>query len=236
MADNSNMQAAEYVLGTLNAAERHSLERRIAREPELAQAVADWAMRFAPLDRAVDPVAPPSALWNSIQAELPALLRPALTLIPGGAPAATNRAVSRWRALAIGMSALAAMLIVGIVTREMLQKPQPNAQLNYVAVVNRGGDQPALIVRVDLATGTVLVRPVSTETPADKSLELWVIKASDAPKSMGVIGRDVQKLTLPVSLKAGDDTVFALTVEQIGGSPTGSPTSAPVYAGKLMPE
>ena len=104
-------------------------------------------------------------------------------------------------------------------------------------MVNRGGDQPALIVRVDLATGTVLVRPVATETPPDKSLELWVIKAGNAPKSMGVLGSDAQKLTIPiVANSAAPDLTFAVTVEPFGGSPTGGPTGAVVYSGKLIRE
>ena len=46
---------------------------------------------------------------------------------------------------------------------------------------------PALIVRVDLASKAVTVRPIDADTPPGKSLELWYVAAGQAPKSMGVL-------------------------------------------------
>ena len=231
MPDDINMQAGEYVLGTLSAAERHEFERRMARNPALAGLVSDWQNRLSPLDAAIDDVTPPPAIWYSIEAEMPARTgAPKLELLQGGVTDGMKSAVRRWRGLAMGASALAAMLAISLVTREM-SRSAPTAP-NYVAVVNRGGDQPALIVRVDLATGTVLVRPVLTETPENKSLELWVINEGAAPKSMGVIGNDPKKLTAPVIANA----TFAVTVEQPGGSPDGKPQGPIVYSGKLIQE
>lgn len=232
MPEDFDMHAGEYVLGTLGGAERHAFERRLAREPKLKDAVASWQKRLAPLDECIASVAPPPALWNSIVAEVPELAtRPRLELLQGGAPDKLRSAVSRWRGAALAASAIAATLAVGLVSREMSREP-PAARPNYVAVVNRGGDQPALIVRVDLATGTVLVRPVSTETPENKSLELWVINEGAAPKSMGVIASDAKKLTVPVAANA----TFAVTVEQTGGSPDGKPQGPIIYSGKLIQE
>ena len=71
-----------------------------------------------------------------------------------------------------------------------------------------------------------------TETPENKSLELWVINEGAAPKSMGVIGNDPKKLTAPVIANA----TFAVTVEQPGGSPDGKPQGPIVYSGKLIQE
>ena len=44
---------------------------------------------------------------------------------------------------------------------------------DYLAVVDRGGDAPALIVRVDLGRLVVQVRSLAVETPSERSLELW---------------------------------------------------------------
>lgn len=232
MPEDFDLQAGEYVLGTLGQAERHTLERRLTREPLLQGAVSGWQKRLGSLDAALTPVAPPPALWHSIAAEIPELAaRAKLELLQGGAPDKLRSAVARWRSAAVAATAIAATLAVGLVSRELTRVP-PAARPNYVAVVNRGGDQPALIVRVDLATGTVLVRPVSTETPENKSLELWVINEGAAPKSMGIIGSDPKKLTVPVIANA----TFAVTVEQTGGSPDGKPQGPIVYSGKLMME
>ena len=108
-------------------------------------------------------------------------------------------------------------------------------QPSYVAVVNRGGEQPALVIRVDLASGNVYVRPLAAEAPAGKSLELWYIGAGKAPKSMGVVGDDAIKMPLPAGL-ALEKASFAVTVEPKGGSPTGDPTGPVVYSGQLIKE
>jgi len=101
--------------------------------------------------------------------------------------------------------------------------------------VNRGGDQPALVIRVDLASGNVYVRPLAAEAPSGKSLELWYINAGKAPKSMGVVGADAIKIPLPAGLSP-EKATFAVTVEPPGGSPTGDPTGPVVYSGQLIKE
>ena len=53
--------------------------------------------------------------------------------------------------------------------------------------MNRGGDKPALLVSVDLATRRILVMPVAAEAPAGRSLELWYIGDDKAPKPMGLV-------------------------------------------------
>ncbi|MCA9269818.1 MAG: anti-sigma factor, partial [Planctomycetales bacterium] len=95
-------------------------------------------------------------------------------------------------------------------------------------------DAPALIVRVDMASGRVFVRPVSAETPAGKSLELWYIAAGAAPMSMGIVGAKPENLALPAG--AVEKAKFAVTVEPAGGSPSGAPTGPIVYAGDLVRE
>jgi anti-sigma-K factor RskA len=149
-------------------------------------------------------------------------------------PASTvlRRSLNRWRAGAIAASALAAGLAVFVVDRDLRR---PAVQPSYVAVVNRGGDQPALIVRVDLASGAVFVRPVAAESPSGKSLELWYIGAGKAPKSMGVVNNDVIKMPLPAGLSL-EKATFAVTIEPKGGSPTGDPTGPVVYSGQLIKE
>jgi anti-sigma-K factor RskA len=104
-----------------------------------------------------------------------------------------------------------------------------------VAVVNRGGDAPALIIRVDLASGQVFVRPVSTKVPTGKSLELWYIGAGKAPRSMGLVDGGPLRMTLPEGARV-DKASFAVTVEPEGGSPTGGPTGPIVYSGQLIKE
>ncbi|WP_128566456.1 anti-sigma factor, partial [Methylobacterium crusticola] len=140
-------------------------------------------------------------------------------------------ALRRWRRAALAAGALAAGLAVFIALERL-----PPAGAQYVAVVNRGGALPALVVRVDTRAGAVQVRSLSAEAPPDRSLELWVIPKGEAPRSLGLLSAaPATRLALPAAERARlDDAVLAVTVEPPGGSPSGAPTGPPVYSGALL--
>ncbi|VFU07728.1 anti-sigma factor [Methylocella tundrae] len=237
MTEEREILAAEYVLGTLHADERTLFTSVLVHDADTRSAVAAWEQRLAPLSVAVAEVAPSPGVWERIEGALPSP-RPFGVLEVGRAddssapPTALRRSLNRWRAAALAAGALAAGLAVFILDRQLMH---PAVQPTYVAVVNRGGDLPALVVRVDLANGSVYVRPVSTQTPSGKSLELWYIGAGKAPKSMGLVGGIAIKMPLPAGLSL-DKASFAVTVEPEGGSPSGDPTGPVVYSGQLIKE
>lgn len=68
--DDIDMLAAEYVLGTLDPAQRQSVEKRRSQEPELDRAISDWEARLSPLNAHYDPVAPPRDLFAGIRARI----------------------------------------------------------------------------------------------------------------------------------------------------------------------
>jgi anti-sigma-K factor RskA len=164
----------------------------------------------------------------------------------------------RWRNVATAMSAIAAALIAIVVTQVVrpdllpdgirpkprtqiveVKAPTPPAPAQYVAVLQKDGGSPAFILTVDGATRNFTVRKVGDTAPEPgKSFELWVISDRlGAPRSLGVIGDG--DFTARPTLASYDPNIvktatYALTVEQAGGSPNGKPTSAPIYAGKLI--
>jgi anti-sigma-K factor RskA len=234
MSDELDMQAGEYVLGTLDATERAAFAARLEHDDAARRAVALWATRLTPLGNVVDAVEVPANVWPRIEAGLGST-RPALQLLQGGVE--TEKLVSKvvfWRRTAVLSGALAAGLALFVASSALLNPPVV-PQKNLVAVVNRGGDQPALIVRVDLASGQVFVRPVSTEVPQGRSLELWYIGDGAAPKSMGLVNKEALRLPVPAGAKM-EKVTFAVTVEPVGGSPTGGPTGPIVYSGQLIQE
>jgi anti-sigma-K factor RskA len=103
----------------------------------------------------------------------------------------------------------------------------PSAQ--YVALLQRDGGSPAFILTVDAATKNFTVRKVGADAEPGKSFELWLISDKlPQPRSLGVIGgSDFTARPVLADYDAG-------TVEQAGGSPSGKPTSAPVFTGKLI--
>src|SRR6478735_2532831 len=165
----------------------------------------------------------------------------------------------RWRSVASVATALAAaligMLAVQVYRPELLPEalrpkpriqtveiktpaPQPVPSAQYVALLQRDGGSPAFILTVDAATKNFTVRKVGTDAEPGKSFELWLIHDRlPQPRSLGVIGGS-DFTTRPVLADYDAGTInaatYAVTVEPAGGSPSGKPTSAPIYIGKLI--
>jgi len=166
----------------------------------------------------------------------------------------------RWRNVASVATALAAalvgMLAVQVYRPELLPEalrpkpriqtvevktpaPQPVPSAQYVALLQRDGGSPAFILTVDAATKNFTVRRVGTDAAEPgKSFELWLISDRlPQPRSLGVIGgSDFTARPVLADYDAGtiNAATYAVTVEPAGGSPSGKPTSAPIYTGKLI--
>jgi anti-sigma-K factor RskA len=165
----------------------------------------------------------------------------------------------RWRSVASVATALAAaligMLAVQVYRPELLPDglrpkpriqtvevktpaPQPVPSAQYVALLQRDGGSPAFILTVDAATKNFTVRKVGADAEPGKSFELWLISDRlPQPRSLGVIGgSDFTARPVLADFDAGtiNSALYAVTVEQAGGSPDGKPHSAPIYTGKLI--
>jgi anti-sigma-K factor RskA len=165
----------------------------------------------------------------------------------------------RWRNVASFVTAVAAalvaMLAVQVYRPEVLPEalrpkpriqtvevktpaPSPVPSAQYVALLQRDAGSPAFILTVDAATKNFTVRRVGADAEPGKSFELWLISDKlPQPRSLGVIGgSDFTARPVLAAFDAGtiNTATYAVTVEQAGGSPTGRPTSAPVYVGKLI--
>jgi len=165
----------------------------------------------------------------------------------------------RWRSVASVATAIAAaligMLAVQVYRPELLPdalRPKPRMQTvevrtpapspvpsaQYVALLQRDGGSPAFILTVDAASKNFTVRKVSADAEPGKSFELWLISDKlPQPRSLGVIGgSDFTARPVLADYDAGtiNAATYAVTVEPAGGSPSGKPTSAPIYIGKLI--
>jgi anti-sigma-K factor RskA len=234
LSPEDEMNAAEFALGTLDDGERSAIAARRQREDELESAIVAWEQRLAPLIESIPELAPP-------RDHLPALLARIDRSGRGIDDPARNvadltRRLSRWRVGAITASGLAAALALGIGLRETTRSQMPH---EFVAVLQKSADAPAFLVTVNLDTRDLIVRPVAAPAQTGKSYELWIINDKlGAPRSLGVI--DQAHTSANPKLAAYDravvaDATYAVTVEPEGGSPTGVPTSAPVFVGKLIP-
>lgn len=167
--------------------------------------------------------------------------------------------VKRWRTIASAVGALAAALLVTLSLQIFLPdalpgalRPAPRIQTvelktpatplsspaQYVALLQGQSGGPAFILTIDGATKNFTVRKVGATPEPGKSFELWLISDRlPRPRSLGVIGSG-DFTARPVLAGYDADLVngatYAVTVEQPGGSPSGQPTSAPVFSGKLI--
>lgn len=167
--------------------------------------------------------------------------------------------VKRWRGIASAVGALAAALLVTLSLQIFLPdalpgalRPAPRIQTvevktpatpltasaQYVALLQGQGGGPAFILTIDGATRNFTVRKVGATPEPGKSFELWLISDKlPRPRSLGVIGADnftARPLLASYDAEVVNGATYAVTVEQAGGSPSGQPTSSPVFSGKLI--
>ena len=224
--------AAEYVLGTLDAAERASVAARRQREPALSAAISYWERRLAPFNNAIADVAPPANTFAKIEQHLRA--RSASTKGTTSVADLTRR-LNRWRATALAASALAAGLALTVGALQFAPKPKTK---NLIAILQKDAASPAFLVTVNVDDRVMTVRPVAAKHEAGKSFELWIIHDSlGKPKSLGVI--DEANATKTPTLAAYKPDVieastYAVTLEPEGGSPSGAPTGPVLFAGKMI--
>lgn len=222
------VMAGEYALGTLAPTERLEAQTLIAQNIEFAAAVDLWTQRLAPLLLATRDMAPPAELRARILAGIDKLSG------AGGTVVDLQKRLSFWRGLSLAATALAAALALFIVFKPA---PEP-APGNYVAVLQPEGPGPAFVASIDLKDGTISVKRLGSQAEAGKSYELWAVGGGRAnPQSLGVIDAS---LKIPASQLGKVDpatlgeTVFAISLEPQGGSPTGAPTGPVLYTGKLV--
>lgn len=232
-----DMLAAEYVLGTLPAAERASVEMRSRRDKPLAEAIDAWARRLGPLNEAIPPREAPATVWPEVKARVDALEEVLQT------PEQTRAQIigiesrlRRWRGAAVAASALAASLMLFVGYRELARVPQ---ERTLVAVLQKDAQSPAFLVSVDLETRVLTIRAVAAEPQRGKSYELWLVHDElKTPRSLGIVGNQPFTVVHPqlagYSPQVIEQATLAVSLEPEGGSPTGAPTGPVLFAGKLI--
>ena len=221
--------AAEFALGTLPAAEQQEAESLMASDATFAGMVKAWEGRLIPLALALEPVAAPPRIRGAVMKAIAGDAAGSDTVV------AWKRKASAWRVATAGASAIAASLAAFIA----LGTPErPLTDQRYVAVLQAEGPGPAFLASIDLASGSISVRTMGAAPQPGKSYELWALGGGrDKPQSLGVIDASFR---IPAS-KLGkidpaimNDTMFAVSLEPEGGSPTSLPTGPVMFTGKLV--
>lgn len=213
--------ADEYVLGSMKGRARRRFDALYQQHRSFRQAVRDAERRWNPLSDALTPVQPSAAVWENIDARI----NPARRSVDGPS-------VSSWWRL----WAVAASLLVAVLLATPLWQPQQARE--YVVVITHDVDARAgWLVSLQEGGERVKVAPLSSHVlPSERVFQLWV-KAADAPRveSVGLISA-TGEIELPTQTglqrALGNAVLFGVSVEPLGGSPTGQPTTEPLFHGK----
>jgi anti-sigma-K factor RskA len=90
-------------------------------------------------------------------------------------------------------------------------------------------------VSFDLASGRVTAAASGLEI-GNHSAELWVIPADGQPRAIGVMNSSSPswvKVPLPAAAVMAAGVTIAVSVEPMGGSPTGQPTGPVILSGRM---
>ena len=224
-AEDRDLLAAEYALGTLEADEARRAEDLMQQDAAFRAAVEVWEGRLAPLASLVPPSAPPPELWSRIEASTRPAAVPEPLRSKAQRPEArrpeSRRKIAFWRATTVGSLALAAALAAFAFLREPPQQE--------VAVIAPPGGAPVFVA--EAARGGFRLRPAGTvQVATGKDLELWALRAgATRPESLGVLPSGGRTVT--ADLPPG--TQLLVSLEPRGGSPTGQPTGPVVSAGRV---
>ena len=209
--DDDEALAAEYVMGLISSQERRAVEARIDRDHVFAAQVSVWEAYFAGLNEDYGTVTPSRRVKTQIDKRL----------------FATQRAgIRTWISAGLATVMTLAVVVIAVLAFDTADDARLVAELDgndsvfrfSVSVEDRSD-------AVDIALTSGTLRP-------DQVFELWLIGDDGSPRSLGTFNRSGQ-LPVVVGADLQDGTVLAVSLEPLGGSPTGSPTGPVIATGAL---
>lgn len=207
MVENEELDAAERALGTLPRGDETSAQAMMREQ---------WEQRLSPLNDFIDPVPPPTDMFDRIRARIDQNRTKVVAL--------AERRARHWRTTALSAMAASIALAAWIAF-------QPAPAGRYIAVMTPGGTGPAIVVELDTVSGTAILRPFRHEAENDGTLEVCHVPAGGTPVSLGLADPNGDA-HMPMAAAPGD--TIAISLEPDGGSPTGQPTGPVLYAGVLQ--
>ena len=225
--DDRETQAGELALGVLTGEERAAALRRVVAEPAFAAEVDAWRLRLAPLMEGIAEVPAPEGAWSSIERAI------------GNA---AQVAVGRWRAIALGTSALAAGLAGVLVfqptpaPRVIVQEARLPPTRPMLAQLDTEGGLTLVTAQYDAMSGRMRVR-TTTMPNGELVPELWVIVGDQPPMSMGFVPINGASNYMPpeaVRRAMADGVTIAVTMEPKSATPHAAPSSAALGTAKLL--
>jgi len=230
-----DLRYAEYVLGVLDADARAQVEREMADSESAAAAVERWRRQLLPLAEEGAPVTPPPQLWQRIRSELQ--LAESRRSRQQSARPGVWESLRFWHLLSLMTGVLLAAACVAIVML-VVRRPAATPRIPYMAsTITESGGRVGWTATMDIGKARMIVVPASPRgVSAGRSAELWLIPHGGKPIAVGVISATAPiTIELPPALlsQLGPTAALAVSLEPLGGSPTGQPTGPVIGQGKI---
>src|ERR1700733_1504475 len=214
-----DLLAAEYALGTLRGPARRRFERWRASTPFVDQRCRFWEERLMHLAKGLTPVQPPAHVWPAILRRLNLTTR--------------QPVLRRIRSFALAASVL---LVVGVAAL-VYWRSLPAIRATAVATISAKSGEHVWELEVFGKENRLVAH--AAKLPArlpGSDYELWALPKGAAPVSLGILpaaGASSRPLTAIQKQALALSSQVAVSIEPLGGSPTGQPTGTIVYVAPL---
>jgi anti-sigma-K factor RskA len=231
--NDDDLRYAEYVLGVLDVDARAAVAQDIESSPVAAAAVAVWERNLMSLAEEVVDVAPAPYVWvrisDALKLNAPDRVAPRKGLWNN---------LHLWHWIGIGASAVAIASLMFIVTPPRPSPAPVSVSAGYmVSTIQQDNGVTGWTATIDLQNARMVVVPASPAAfEQGRAPELWLIPSGQKPISVGMIMPDKPTtLALDAALlsRLGPTAALAVSVEPIGGSPTGQPTGPVIAKGAI---
>jgi anti-sigma-K factor RskA len=211
--------ASEYALGTLRGAARRRFERWRASTPYVDGRCRFWEERLMHLAKDLKPLKPPARVWAAISRRLNLTTR--------------QSALRRIRSFALAASVV---LVVGAAAL-FYWRGLPAIRATAVATISAKSGEHLWELEVFGNADRLVARVAKLPArPAGSDYELWALPKGAAPVSLGVLpaaGALTHTLTVMQKQALARSSQVAVSIEPLGGSPTGQPTGTVLYVALL---
>lgn len=225
-----DMQAAEYVLGTLAADEAARVERELEHDDDLRHEIAVWEEQLGQLGLALTPVDPPDHVWDAIRARTFEHRQDQLDGADAVDTAPTPKTPRVWQGLAIAAS-VAALVLAGLLY-VATTRPVAVATPTYASIFY---DQPTAtgwLLTASADTGEMSVQAVGDyPLPAGKELRLWIIPKGGQPIASGIVpaaGTNSWSMSTRVATLLRESTTVVAVSMEAAGQPVSDGPQGPI--------
>ncbi|WP_299080289.1 anti-sigma factor [uncultured Paraglaciecola sp.] len=218
--------AAEYVLGTLRGQARVRFQKLQLLYPELKQVTHLWENHINSLGEQLKPVSPDPLVWEKVVARLDGVsdLSKASNVI------SLKQKANWWRNVTVFAAAASILLAV------LLLNPQspPVYSPSSLTVVQNTQNKPLWLIEVFSQTLDIKTTEL-VEVKAKNDYELWMVPSNgQAPISLGLLPQQGRATLAKIAqFDSMDIDALAVSIEPLGGSPTGAPSEV-LYVSELV--